>query len=76
MLFINISHMTGSFLPFSRAEFWPDSQSKIATFFPNTMSVFPQLRKVKITFFFFFFFRDHYYLYLSGMLGIIQSKIK
>ena len=49
---------------------------------------FSQLRKVKK--FFFFFFRDHYYLWetmthirmllkhlcLSGMLGIIQSKIQ
>ena len=38
----------GHFLPFSRGRNWPHSQSKIATFFPNTM-----LRKVKKIFFFF-----------------------
>ena len=31
----------GIFFPSLRAKFWPHSQSKIATFFPNTMSVFP-----------------------------------
>ena len=72
---------SGHFLPFSRI--LPLSQSKIATLFPNTM-----LRKFNF-FFFFYFFRDHYYLWetmthirmklkhlcLSGMVGIIQSKI-
>ena len=74
----------GIFFPSLGAKFRPLSQSKIATFSPNTMSVF-QLRKVKR----FIFFRDHYYLKetmthirmilkhlcLSGMPGIKQSKI-
>ena len=78
----------GIFCPSVGAEFWPHPQSKIATFFPKTISDFPQLRRI-FFFFFFFFFRDHYYLLetmthirmilkclcLSGMLGIIPSKI-
>ena len=72
----------------------PHSQSKIATFFPNTMSVFPVKKSKKKCFFFcvcvfFTILRDHYYLWetmthirmilkhlcLSGMVGIMQSKI-
>ena len=40
------SNKAGDFLPFSRGRnFWPHSQSKIAHFFPNIMSVFPNLEK-------------------------------
>ena len=78
----------GMFCPSLGAKFQPHSRLKIATFFPNPMSVFSNKEKVKkkkkIT-----FFRDNYYLWetmthirmilkhlcLSGMLGIINSKI-
>ena len=59
---------TGDFLPISRGQRSAHSQSKIATFFPNTMSDFPKKKKVKkkkyffFFFFFTFFFLDHYYL--------------
>ena len=72
----------GIFCPSLGAKFRPHSQSEIATFFPNTMSIF-------CFFFFLLFFRDHYYLWetmahirmilkhlcLSGVVGIIQSII-
>ena len=38
----------GIFCPSLGAEFRPHSQSKIATFFPNTMSVFPIKKSKKI----------------------------
>ena len=45
--------LKGIFCPSLGAEFRPHSQSKIATFFPNIMSDFPN---TEFFFFFFFFF--------------------
>ena len=61
----------GIFYPSLGAEFRPNSQSKIATFFSQYHVCFSQLRKVKK--------KTHIriilkHLCLSGMVGIIQSK--
>ena len=84
----SIAECSPDILPISRGRIsapFPIENSH--TFFPNTMSDFPN--KKRKLFFFFTFFRDHYYLWetithirmmfkclcLSGMFGIIQSKI-
>ena len=73
---------TGDFLPFSRGHISAPFPIENSHLFSQCHVCFPQLRKV-------FFFRDHYYLWetmthvriifkhlcLSGMLGIIQTKI-
>ena len=50
------SFKPGEFLPFSRGRILaPIKNKKIATFFPNSMSVFPNFKKSKKHFFFFYF---------------------
>ena len=76
-------YQQGIFCPSLGANFGPSQ------LFSQYHVCFSQLRKVKKKYCFFTFFRDHYYLWetlthirmilkhlcLSGMLGIIQSKI-
>ena len=54
-VFVMVFNISGQFLPFSRGRISAPFPIENCYLFPNTMSVFPQLRKVKNKLFHFFY---------------------